>query len=170
MHRGISQASQRGRVVNDPETLDQHRQRHHDLLTGRQGPQLPAQSWAKESRGRARGDKLCAHRALEQSQPIYGRQETTQRVGDVKTRVEQDVIIGYNTYETHTPVQETLENPAHVGMSVRLVDVETGEMLWSGSASGHASQTHEAAEVAAAEFMKAVAARLKEFRKSGNGG
>jgi hypothetical protein len=101
---------------------------------------------------------------LEQSQPILGQVTTVQRDEGVKTRTEQDVIIGYNNTETHTPIQETEENPAHVAMSVRLVDVETGEMLWSGSASGHGNQTHEAAEEASAEIMKSVVARLKQIK------
>jgi hypothetical protein len=104
--------------------------------------------------------------AQEESEPIYGRQETTQRIGDTKVRTEQDVVVGYNTYTTHTPVQETLESPAHVGISVRLVDAQSGEMLWSGSASGQGTQTHEAMEEASAELMKAVAGRLKALQKS----
>lgn len=99
---------------------------------------------------------------LEQSQPIYGQVKTIQRNGDTKVITDTNVVTGYSYSQTSVPVQQTEVIPAHVGMSVRLVDVETGELLWSGSASGQGNHLDEAMEAASVQIMKSVAARLKD--------
>lgn len=99
---------------------------------------------------------------LEQTSPIMGHQTTVQRVGDQRVRTESDVVTGYATSTTDVPVQTTESVDAHAGLSVRLVDARTGEMLWSGSASADAPHLQAALEDASASVMQAVAKRLKQ--------
>ena len=98
---------------------------------------------------------------LEQSQPILGQVDTVQRQGDTRVHTSTQVVTGYSYSSTEVPVQQTETVDAHVGMSVRLVDVETGQLLWSGSASGRAPHLNEATEEASAQIMQGVAAKLK---------
>jgi curli biogenesis system outer membrane secretion channel CsgG len=101
----------------------------------------------------------------EQTDPVYGQVTTTQHVGGrgggSMTTV-QNVVTGYATTETDSQVAETEFVPAHVGLSARLVDASTGEVLWSVSASADGSSTGEAVEAASASAMHAVDDRLKK--------
>jgi hypothetical protein len=98
---------------------------------------------------------------LEQSQPIFGQVDTEQKNGDTRVHTSTQVVTGYSYSTTEVPVQQSEEVDARVGLSVRLVDVETGELLWSGSAAGRASQLGQAVEAASSSIMEAVAAKLK---------
>lgn len=60
-------------------------------------------------------------------------------------------------------VPETQTLPASVGLSVRLVDVETGEVLWNASATGTGESLSAAAEDASSAIMKNVTARLNKL-------
>jgi hypothetical protein len=97
---------------------------------------------------------------LEQTSPILGRQSVEQQVNGVRVRTETDVVTGYATSTTDVPVQSVQTIEAHVGLSVRLVDSQTGEVLWSGSASADAPHLHAAVEEASSTLMQAVAKRL----------
>jgi len=97
----------------------------------------------------------------EQSEPIYGKIETVQRKGDTTVRTVQDVVTGYSYHQSSQIVPQVQTVPAHIGMSVRLVSVQTGEVLWSGSGSAYGSNLGEAAEEASSQIMQAVAKRVK---------
>ena len=98
----------------------------------------------------------------EHSDPIYGKVVTTQRVGDTTVRREQDVVTGYSSYETSQVVPQTLTVPARVGLSIRLVDVFSGQILWSGSSSADGIDLTTAAEEASASLMQGVVKQLKK--------
>ncbi|MCX5788544.1 MAG: hypothetical protein NTX64_08615 [Elusimicrobia bacterium] len=100
----------------------------------------------------------------EHSEPIYGQVETVQKTGQTTIRTVQDVVTGYSYSQSSQIVPETQTVPAHVGMSVRLVSVDTGEVLWSASGSGSADDLGQAAEEASSQIMQAVAKRLKKGR------
>jgi len=101
----------------------------------------------------------------EQSDPVYGQVTTTRRVGGPgggRVTTVQNVVTGYASTPTDTMVPETEFVPAHVGLSARLVDVASGEVLWSVSASADGGSTSEAVEAAASSAMHAVADKLKK--------
>ena len=75
-------------------------------------------------------------------------------------------MTGYNTTQTDHVVPETETSPAHVGMTLRLVDVESAELLWSASASNDGSSLSDATEQASAELMRGVVKQLKQSSKS----
>lgn len=96
----------------------------------------------------------------EQSDPIYGQVTTSQRSGGTRVTTTQSVVTGYATTQSDVVVPETEFVPAHVGLSARLVDVESGEVLWSVSASSDGDSLSAAVEAASAKAMRAVAKRL----------
>ena len=98
---------------------------------------------------------------LEQSTPIFGRETVVQKTKEGTVRTSQDVVTGYATTETDQPVQQTVTIPAHAGLSVRLVDGQTGQVLWSASASESGAYLNDALEEASAQIMLAVAKNLK---------
>ena len=97
----------------------------------------------------------------EQSDPIYGQVTTSQRSGGTRVTTTQSVVTGYATTTSDAVVPETEFVPAHVGLSARLVDVASGEVLWSASASSDGASLSAAVEAAAAKTMRAVAKRLQ---------
>jgi hypothetical protein len=97
---------------------------------------------------------------LEQSSPILGHTSVSQDVNGVRVHQENDVVTGYATSTTDVPVQTTETVYAHVGLSVRLVDTQSGEVLWSGSASADGPHLNAAIEDASSKLMQAVAKRL----------
>jgi hypothetical protein len=99
---------------------------------------------------------------LEQSSPIYGKVVTVQHSPDGVVKTEQDVVTGYSSTTTDAPIQQTETVYAHVGMSMRLVDAHTGEVLWSASTSGTGQHLNDATEAASAQIMRAVSAQLKK--------
>jgi hypothetical protein len=100
---------------------------------------------------------------IEQSSPVYGKMVTVQGHGESRTKTIQDVAVGYDTVESEQPVQETETDPARVALSVRLVDAQSGEVLWSASASSDGNHLSDAAELASAKLMQGVAAQIKKL-------
>ncbi len=96
---------------------------------------------------------------------IYGRVVTVQHGPDGIIKTEQDVVTGYSSTVSDAPVQQTETVYAHVGMSLRLVDAHSGEVLWSASASGTGQHLNDATEAASAQIMRAVTAKLKDGGK-----
>jgi hypothetical protein len=100
---------------------------------------------------------------LEQTQPIFGQVITVQHSHhgeEVKTV--QDVVTGYSSTTTDTPVQQTETVYAHVGLSVRLIDANSGDLLWSASSSGIGGHLNEAAENVSSQVMKTVFEKVKK--------
>jgi len=102
----------------------------------------------------------------ETTEPIFGRVETTQRSGDTVVKTSQRVVTGYSTTQSDQLVAEVQTLPAHVGLSARLVSVQTAEVLWSASASSEGSDPSAATEQASAAIMREVAKQLKKFTPS----
>jgi hypothetical protein len=102
----------------------------------------------------------------EQSQPVFGQVVTVHRNQDGEVKTVQDVVTGYTSTSTDTPVQQTETVYAHVGVSVRLVDVDTGELLWSASSSSIGAHLNDAAESVSAQLMRTVFSKVKG--QSGN--
>lgn len=98
----------------------------------------------------------------EHSTPVYGKVVTTQKSGDTTIKTVQNIVTGYDYYETNQIVPEVQTVPAHVGISVRLVDVQSGEVLWSASASSDSSDLSGATEEASSKIMEAVTKQLKK--------
>lgn len=93
---------------------------------------------------------------LEQSTPILGTTEVVQRAGRTEVRTTQAVVTGYAYSQTSQVVPETSTTPAHVGLNVRLVDIQTGEVLWTAAGDSQASYLSGATEQASAKIMQAV--------------
>jgi hypothetical protein len=98
---------------------------------------------------------------LEETRPVYGNVIITRKVGDAEVTTENRVVTGYETrsIDQVVPMEKTL--PAHVGLSVRLVDVETGEVLWSASADSDGSDMTTAAEEASSKLTNALVKALQ---------
>jgi len=100
--------------------------------------------------------------AMEQSSPIYSHVDTVQTAGNAVVHTHQEVLTGYSTSTVDQPVQQTETVMAHVGLSVRMVDIHTGEVLWSASAAADGSHLTEATEKASLRIQSALRDRLKE--------
>ncbi|MDE2489278.1 MAG: hypothetical protein KGM24_00415 [Elusimicrobia bacterium] len=102
---------------------------------------------------------------LENTNPVYGRVVTTRKNRGARVTTIQDVVTGYSTTRRDAIVPQTSLVPAQVGLSVRLVDVETGTVLWSVSASAVGSDLPSALEDASAQAMRAVVRQLRRAGK-----
>jgi|GEM_PF-848428 len=101
---------------------------------------------------------------LEQDTPLYTRVETVQRAPDgtlVKTH--QDVLSGNSVSTVDQPVQQTETIAAHVGLSVRMVDAQSGEVLWSASDSENGQHLNDASENVSVQITHGFQAKLKAF-------
>ncbi len=97
---------------------------------------------------------------LEHSSPVYGEVETTHTYGDTTVKTKQKIITGYDFSSSSRIVPQVQQIPAHVAISIRLVHVETGEVLWSASSSAEGNFLSEATEKASAQIMEAVTGKL----------
>lgn len=103
----------------------------------------------------------------QQSDPIFGQVVTVQENKDTTVKTVQNIITGYNYTVTNQLVPKIETLPARVGMSARLVDVETGEVLWSASASSDGADMTIATQEASSELMKTVVKKLgQRFKRS----
>ena len=109
-----------------------------------------------------REQTVMVDKPQEQSDPIYGTVSTTQHSGGTTVHTVQQVITGYNYTQTNYVVPEVETQPAHVALSVRLVAVETGAVLWAASAASDGVDLNAAAEQASAQIMQGVVKRLKK--------
>ncbi|HEX4048321.1 MAG TPA: hypothetical protein VH309_10830 [Elusimicrobiota bacterium] len=100
----------------------------------------------------------------EQTDPVYGQVVTTQRVGGARVQSTENVVTGYSTTETDQVVPETETVPAHVALSVRLVNAKTNELLWSASSSASGDDLPSATESASSSAMQAVIKKLKTLK------
>lgn len=100
--------------------------------------------------------------AQQQSNPMYGSVETVHRDGDTLVRTTQPVVTGYSYTLNDQVVPETRSTPAHVGLSVRLVDVQTGEVLWTASGESEGGYLSGATEEASSRIMRAVMKKVSE--------
>ena len=98
----------------------------------------------------------------EHTEPVYGQIITTRQDSYATVRNIQNVVTGYSSTHTNRRVPGIETLPARVGMSVRLVDVETGEVIWSATASSEGVDLTAAAEESSSKIMQAVVRQLKK--------
>ena len=99
---------------------------------------------------------------LEQkARPIFGEVVTIRPYKGGVLKTIQDIETGYEyTVKNRTvPTVETL--PAYVGLSVRLVDVQTGQVVWTAAASGSANDMTRASQKVCSTIMQSVSKELK---------
>jgi hypothetical protein len=101
---------------------------------------------------------------LEQSSPLYARVETIQNGQNGIVKTKQDVITGYAVSSVDQPVQQTETVEAHVGLTIRMVDVNTGEVLWSASSSGSGPHLNDATELVSDQIIRALETSIKNSR------
>jgi hypothetical protein len=101
----------------------------------------------------------------QQIDPLYGQVITKsgggRGDGGARVTTVQNVVTGYAVTQSNTVVPQTEVVPAHVALSVRLVDVQSAEVLWSVSAASDGDSLSSALEQASAQAMRAVAKKLK---------
>lgn len=100
--------------------------------------------------------------SLEQDTPVYSHVDTVQRTangGIVSTS--QRIQTGTDISTVDQPVEQTETVPAHVGLSLRLVDAKTGEVLWSASDSEYGPHLNDASENASSQISQALRARIQ---------
>jgi hypothetical protein len=102
---------------------------------------------------------------LQHTEPIYGTVVTKQRNAETEVETRQKVVTGYSLHSHDRIIPQTETLPAHIGLSVRLVSVETGEVLWSASAASNGIDLAEASEEVSAGLMESL---LKQLRPSGH--
>jgi hypothetical protein len=100
---------------------------------------------------------------LEQSSPLYSHMDTVQNLSNGAIHVHQEVVSGYSTSTVDQPVQTTEVVDAHVGLTLRMVDVNTGEVLWSASSSAKGPHLDDASESVSAQIMRTLHDRLKSL-------
>jgi len=86
-------------------------------------------------------------------QPVYQTTQFTDRNGNTQVRQK---VANYDVVTTNDQVPETYTTPATIAFTVKLVDVATGEVLWTGSVSSDGDSVAEAASSAAQNLMKAL--------------
>jgi hypothetical protein len=87
-------------------------------------------------------------------EPVTARRVRRVKQGDQWVDVSEDVVTRYQTQRHNRKVPSTYTVDALVGASVRMVSVETGELLWSGSYSRRESSAGEAAAVLARKVVQ----------------
>ncbi len=98
-----------------------------------------------------------------QSSPIYGQIETVQKTSNSMVKTTQNYVAGYNYTWHNQIVPETERTPAHIGISVRMVDIETGELLWSASVSSEGAYLNDASEKASSKIMQTIIKQLHQL-------
>jgi hypothetical protein len=85
--------------------------------------------------------------------PVYESQTVTDKQGRERTRQK---IARYDVVTTNDQVPQTYTSPAYVAFTVKLVDVTTGQVLWTGSVSDEGDSLAGAAATASARLFKAL--------------
>lgn len=91
------------------------------------------------------------------SDPIFKTETYSQKVGSDTWRTEERTVVrGYQQRSKSYQVPQTYVLQAEVGASVRMVDVQTGEILWVGTSSEEALNSQIAAEALARRVLRAL--------------
>lgn len=86
-------------------------------------------------------------------QPVYQSVQYQGRDGKVFTRQR---VAQYDVVTTNNQIPETYTTPASIAFSMRMVDVSTGQVLWTGSVSSSGDSFADAASKAAQRLMNAL--------------
>lgn len=90
------------------------------------------------------------------TEPVIRERAVRVKEGNKWTTVEQERVQGYHTKHRYYRTPQTQVTNARVGLAVRLVDVETGEVIWAASDSREGDSLEEAAESVSKRIMRAV--------------
>jgi hypothetical protein len=93
----------------------------------------------------------------EETEPVYQDVAVVGRHGQTRVVTEQT---GTQTIYTDQSVPQTETLPARAGLSARLVSVNNGELLWSGSGSADGMDIPSATEAAASKVIDALQKEL----------
>jgi curli biogenesis system outer membrane secretion channel CsgG len=104
----------------------------------------------------AKSDMVLTDVEEERTQPVVVKKTKRRKQGEDWADVEQDVVEGYRTRRTTRQVPQTYTIDAVVGVAVRMVSVETGQVLWAGSSSERGLSVEEAAQSLAWRILRAV--------------
>ncbi len=101
---------------------------------------------------------------LEQDTPVYNSVAVTHQLPNGATVSSQEnyqsgMGVGY----VQQPVQTTQATPAHVGLSVRMVDVHNGEVLWSATDSEYGSHLNDAMQSASSQIVQGLQDRIRSL-------
>jgi hypothetical protein len=110
----------------------------------------------------ARDQTVMVDVPQQQTDPVYGKIVTVQHDNGAMVKTVQDVVTGYSTTETDQWVPEVETLPAHVGLSARLVDAGSGELLWDASAQSEGVNPATATEQACSALMQGVVKQIKK--------
>jgi hypothetical protein len=86
-------------------------------------------------------------------QPVYRTIQYTDREGNVHTRQK---VANYDVITTNDQVPQTYTTPAQLAFTAKLVDVSTGQVLWTGSVSSDGDSLAAAANKAAERLVQAL--------------
>lgn len=99
-----------------------------------------------------------------QSRPVFGEVITIKQQPGATIKTVQNIVTGYE-YTVKDRLVPTVETvPAYVGLSVRLVDVQTGQVLWSASGTGKGPDMTSATQKVCSTIMNTVSKELKNRR------
>lgn len=90
------------------------------------------------------------------SEPIVSTYYTREPQDDQWVTVAHNYVEGYNTDQKTYKVPQTQYNEARVGFTVRMVDVETGEIVWVGSSAVSARNVNKASDTLARRIVDTV--------------
>lgn len=104
-----------------------------------------------------RRDVVLVNIRERRADPIFGTETYThQRGTGTPVMVQRNVVQGYTKRTQSYQMPQTYTLEAEVGVSVRMVEVQSGEVVWVGSSSEEALNTQIAAERIANRIMKGL--------------
>lgn len=101
---------------------------------------------------------------LEQDTPVYNTVGVTRQLANgAVVSTQENYQSGMGVGYVQQPVQTTESTPAHVGLSVRMVDVGSGEVLWSATDSEYGSHLNDAMQSASSQIAQALQHRIRSL-------
>lgn len=92
----------------------------------------------------------------ERREPVIKKKRERVKEGEKWAEIEKEEIVGYTTVTRLEKVPQTYTTDAEVGVAVRMVDVETGEIVLVASASEVAFNTQVAAEIVSSRIVNSI--------------
>ena len=101
----------------------------------------------------------------ETKEPIYETVKEKVKKGDQWIEVEKQVEKGHKTLRTVSKTPQDYVQDAEVGISIRMVDVETGEIIWTASDWEDGLNTQVATEILTSHIAKSVKKQVEKAIK-----
>ncbi|MCG3205949.1 MAG: hypothetical protein KCHDKBKB_02675 [Elusimicrobia bacterium] len=98
-------------------------------------------------------------------EPVLEKKEIEYLKGDKKVREIHEVVVDYKVTREKRTVPQVYRIQAQAGMVVKMVDVQTGEIAWVGSATDEGMNVQSAAESAARDIVHSLTKILKQSEK-----